>query len=125
MNKYSDYQKKLRNKRLLKIQCIVVAVIIAFTLGTGTLFAYLMFDNSTRFSNMIYDKIESNVTAEEETEDGEENEENEKSGGYVLRCRCGKSYRYDYCPENTAGYYCTKCGDSLENASFEDMTEAA
>lgn len=123
MNKYSDYQKALRNKKLLKIQCIAVAIIIAFTLGTGTAFAYVMFDNSTRFSNMIYDKIEAAVITEDES--SEDEEEDEESGGYVLRCRCGKSYRYDYCPENTAGYYCTKCGRSLENASFEDMTEAA
>lgn len=123
MNKYSDYQKALRNKKLLKIQCIAVAIIIAFTLGTGTAFAYVMFDNSTRFSKMMYDKIEAAVITEDES--SEDEEEDEESGGYVLRCRCGKSYRYDYCPENTAGYYCTKCGESLQHANVEDMTDAA
>lgn len=123
MNKYSDYQKALRNKKLLKIQCIAVAIIIVFTLGTGTAFAYVMFDNSTRFSNMIYDKFEAAVITEDES--SEDEEEDEENGGYVLRCRCGKSYRYDYCPENTAGYYCTKCGESLQHANVEDMTDAA
>lgn len=123
MNKYKDYQKELRNKKLLKIQCIAVALIIAFTLVTGTAFAYVMLDNSTPFSKMIYNKLDAAVITEEESQ-GDEEEDEEENEGYVLRCRCGKTYRYDYCPENTAGYYCTKCGSSLENTT-ESGTEAA
>lgn len=124
MNKYSDYQKELRNKKLLKIQCIAVALIIAFTLSTGTAFAYIILDNTTKFSKMIYDKLEGVVVTEEELQEDEEDDE-EESGGYVLRCKCGKTYRYNYCPENTSGYYCTKCGSTLENADTESCTEAA
>lgn len=124
MNKYNEYQKELRNKKLLKIQCIAVALIIAFTLSSGTAFAYVMLDNSTPFSRMVYNKLEAAVMPEEEAQEDEEEDE-EENEGYVLRCRCGKTYKYDYRPENTSGYYCTKCGSSLENTTTESGTEAA